>query len=95
MTLVIYTVVVLASQDAWHLFDYINLPIHETGHLLFIPLGETLTILGGALFLLIVPLTFAVSFARRGDHFGATVCAWWCSQNVFYVASYVADAQVM
>ncbi len=30
--------------------DLVNLPIHETGHLLFRPLGEFMMVAGGSLF---------------------------------------------
>ncbi len=53
----------------------INLPFHEAGHILFIPLGRFMTVLGGSLFQVIVPASLdrhlpdeAPRRLRRGGH---------------------------
>ncbi|HET9134089.1 MAG TPA: hypothetical protein VFN90_07285 [Gemmatimonadales bacterium] len=91
--LALYTVRILATADAWHLPDFINLPIHETGHLVFAWGGETLAILGGTLFQLLMPLAIAISFHRRHDALGTGTALWWVGQNHFNIARYVADAR--
>ena len=92
--LALATVYMMATSRAWHFLDNVNLPIHETGHLLFAWGGEVLTALGGTLFQLILPLLFAWSFHRRGDPVGTGAGVWWAGQNCLYVARYVADAPV-
>jgi len=92
--LALATLYMLATSGAWHFLDNINLPIHETGHLVFAWGGEVLTALGGTLFQLILPLLFAWSFHRRGDPAGTGACIWWAGQNCLYIARYVADAPV-
>src|SRR5258705_269533 len=37
----------------------VNLPFHEAGHYIFLPLGEFMTILGGSLMQVIVPIVCA------------------------------------
>lgn len=76
------------------LVDNINLPIHETGHLVFSPFGEMATVLGGTLFQLMVPLAFAISFLVRRDQHAASVMLWWAGQNCLYIGTYMADAVV-
>ena len=71
----------------------VNLAIHETGHIVFTPLGEFMHFLGGSLFQLLVPLAFLVYFLRRGDQHAATVALWWEATNLWYVAVYIDDAQ--
>ena len=73
--------------------DNIDLAIHETGHLVFGAFGETMTVLGGTLFQLIVPLTFAGYFLLKGDRYAATVPLWWAGQNLFNISRYIADAR--
>ena len=52
----------------------INLPFHEAGHILFLPLGEFMTVLGGSLFQVIVPASLTVIFlTKHRDVFGAAV----------------------
>lgn len=60
------------KPDQFHFLDALDLPIHETGHLVFAWGGEVITALGGTLFQLIVPLAFVVYFWRRGDRHAAT-----------------------
>jgi hypothetical protein len=93
--LLIYGLWCLAAWDRWHFPDFINLPIHETGHLVFAWGGEVITALGGTLFQLIVPLMFVIYFWRRGDRYSASVPLWWMGQNCLNIARYVADARAM
>ena len=73
----------------------INLPFHEAGHIVFIPLGEFMTILGGSLFQVIIPVVCAVAFARQGDWFGMSVCFWWAGENLVDLGPYIADARAL
>ncbi len=91
--LAIYTVWCLRRPDDFHWLDAVDLPIHETGHLVFAWGGEFLSTLGGTLFQLIIPLVFAGYFWRRGDRHAATIPLWWVGQNCWNIARYVADAR--
>jgi hypothetical protein len=91
--LALYTVRIVATADAWHFPDFINLPIHETGHLVFAWGGKTLAILGGTILQLLLPLVITISFHRRDDALGAGSACWWVGQNHFNIARYVADAR--
>ena len=92
--LALYAVVILRAEDSWSLLDNVNLPIHETGHLVFGMFGEQITALGGTLFQLIVPLTFASRFAMQRDWHSTSVLIWWAGQNCVNVGRYMADAVV-
>lgn len=91
--LFVYGISLLKSADDPGFLHNVDLPIHETGHLVFAPFGETMMLLGGSLFQVLVPLLFAGTFAWRRDRFGAAVCLWWVAQNCWDVAIYVADAR--
>jgi hypothetical protein len=68
-------------------------PIHEFGHILFRPFGEFMTLLGGALFQVLLPLIFGGIFlVRNRDPFAASVMLWWAAVAVMDVAPYVYDA---
>lgn len=72
----------------------IDTAIHEFGHVLFAPLGETMTILGGSVTQILFPLVFTAYFVRgRRDLHAATVCLWWSAMNVLSVSIYAADAR--
>lgn len=93
VVLALYTIRVLATWQAWHLPDFINLPVHETGHLVFGWGGDMLAALGGTLLQLIMPISFAVAFHRRADRRGTGLMIWWLGQSAINVARYVADAR--
>jgi len=95
VALAFYTVWVLRSPDQYHFLDALDLPIHETGHLVFAWGGDVLTALGGTLLQLIMPLAFLVYFWRRGDRHAASIALWWTGQNCWNIARYVADARAM
>jgi hypothetical protein len=88
-----WAVVRLRTPGAYGLLDSVDLPIHETGHLVFAPFGELLGFLGGTLLQLLFPLAFVVYFLRRGDRFAGWFVLGWVAQNLWNVAHYVADAR--
>jgi hypothetical protein len=88
-----YGVVLLRNPDAGWLLNSVDLAIHETGHLVFAPLGEVMGFAGGTLFQLILPVAFVVHFLRREDRYAAAVCLWWVGQNCWNISVYVADAR--
>jgi hypothetical protein len=68
-------------------------PIHEFGHILFRPLGEFMTLLGGSLFQVLLPLIFGgVFLVKNRDPFAAAVMLWWSAVAVMDVAPYIYDA---
>ena len=72
--------------------DNVDLPIHETGHLLFRPLGEFMMVAGGSLFQVIVPAVFAGYFIWQGSYYSASVVFFWTGQSILNVWVYAADA---
>ncbi len=95
IALAVYGVAMLAAPDSWSFMDNVNLPVHETGHLLFAPFGDTLAILGGTLLQLLFPLAFAAYFTLHRDEHAASVGVWWVGQSFVNVSTYMADAQAM
>ena len=72
---------------------HVILPFHEFGHLLFMPFGRFMTILGGSLFQVLMPLGLMAAFVlKQRDTFGASVMLWWAGQSLVDLSPYVADA---
>lgn len=72
----------------------VNLPIHETGHLIFMPFGQFMHFLGGTLAQLLMPLAIALTFMiKKQDAFGCAVCTWWFGQNFLDIAPHINDAR--
>lgn len=71
----------------------INLVFHEAGHVIFRLLGNFMSILGGSLLQLLVPVVFLFSFIRRKDTFAASIMLWWLAQSMMDLVAYINDAQ--
>jgi hypothetical protein len=75
--------------------DLVDLPIHETGHLIFRILGEFLGIAGGSLFQIILPAVFVGYFVSRLQNYSAAIVLFWVGQSILNVWVYASDAVVM
>lgn len=99
-----YARIAFALAAAWYVgrpvvqpFDYvilrdIILATHEAGHVLFMPFGEFLMVLGGSLFQVLVPCVFVAYFARQGDWYGAAIMIFWVAFALTDLALYIGDA---
>jgi hypothetical protein len=77
-------------------FSAITLAFHEMGHIVFIPLGRTMTIAGGSIMQLLVPLAAAIYLLKKqNDWFGLGVGLSWLSFATFELATYIGDAARM
>ena len=75
--LAIYGLSIARHADGGSLLDNIDLPVHETGHLVFSPFGDFMQFAGGTLFQLIMPAIFVGYFLRRKETHSASVALWW------------------
>jgi hypothetical protein len=98
----------LLALWSWFLFTYdyrigeigtsfmhnILLPIHEAGHVLFMPFGNFMNILGGSLFQLLLPFGTGIAFFWiNKDNFGAAIGMWWAGVSLLDLAPYIYDAR--
>lgn len=82
------------SPDAMDSFLHLpDLVFHEAGHLLFGMFGRFMSVLGGSLTQVLIPVIVAVAFVRQEQPFGAAIGAWWAGQNLVDLAPYIADAR--
>jgi hypothetical protein len=78
------------------ILHFVNLPFHEAGHIFFRLFGEFMTVLGGSIFQLIMPLLCAgVLLFKTRDPFGASVALWWFGENFIDMAPYINDARAL
>lgn len=84
----------LASGEIGQSFMHgILLVFHEAGHVIFIPLGEFMTILGGSLFQVVFPLGIGAAFLiTNRDCYAAALGVWWAGVSLIDVSPYVYDA---
>ncbi len=76
--------------------SFIHRPLlifHEAGHVLFMPFGNWLMVMGGTLGQLIMPaILCAVLLLKNRDPFGAVIGLWLFGVSVMDVAPYMYDA---
>lgn len=72
----------------------VDLVFHEAGHVIFRPFGWFMTVLGGSLMQLLVPLVVTAAFLfRESNAFGASIGLWWLAQSLMDLAPYINDAR--
>lgn len=84
------------SPDVMESFLHLpDLVFHEAGHVIFSPLGQFMSVLGGSLTQVLIPVLCAIAFIRQEQPFGAAICVWWAGQNLVDLAPYIADARAL
>ena len=83
----------LNDYEYWTIFAGITLGVHEAGHVVFAPFGELLTVAGGSIMQIAVPLIVAWLFLRQREYFGISVAFAWLSMSLSNLATYVGDAR--
>lgn len=82
-----------AADPVMMFLHNVNLIFHEAGHVLFIPFGRFLYILGGSLFQIMVPLGISVYFFVTHQRYASAIALWWVGQNFLDVSVYIRDAR--
>lgn len=85
----------LTARSGFLILDYVNLPVHEAGHLVFGLFGPGLGVWGGTLMQFIIPASFVVYFSLRGETTGAAFSVFWLGENGLYAGTYIADARAL
>ena len=83
----------LAEPEYWSIFMGLTLALHEVGHILFAPFGETMGVAGGSLAQLLAPLVAAMLLRRQRDWFGVAVAGCWLAFSLANLATYIGDAR--
>ncbi len=92
---VIFFIWALVDEDGFLALDYINLPFHELGHMLFGIFGHTFALWGGTIGQLLMPALLFLVFWRKKETLGIAFALFWFGENLLNISNYIADAQVM
>ena len=93
--LVVYGIFLATSPETYRFLDRVDLVFHEAGHWIFLAFGSTLTVLGGTLMQLLIPILLAGYFLLRRSFYSASVVLFWLGQSFFNVSVYARDARAM
>jgi len=84
------------DSESVHVFRGITFGAHEFGHMVFALSGnEWLTVAGGSLTQLLVPIGAAAIMRYYRDWFGVSACGLWLASSFGDLAPYIADARAM
>ncbi|HYV33562.1 MAG TPA: hypothetical protein VE973_01825 [Candidatus Limnocylindria bacterium] len=81
-----------ADPGQWHFIDTVNLLIHEAGHIIFMPFGQFLYVLGGSLTQVLFPALFVIYFIRENDFYSSALTLFWVGENLLNVSVYAGDS---
>jgi len=74
----------------------VTLVFHEAGHVLFMPFGQFMAVLGGSLFQLMVPAGLTLGFVYYYKNtFAGAVTLWWLGFSFMDLGPYIYDARDM
>ena len=83
----------LVKSDQTPIFVYLNIAVHETGHVLFRPFGELTMLVMGSGFEVLFPLAVGAFFLLRKRDLISTAVAWgWAASALASAAIYIGDA---
>jgi hypothetical protein len=83
----------LVKNDQTPIFVYLNIAVHEIGHLLFRPFGELTMLVMGSGFEVLFPVAVGAYFLVRRRDVIATAVAWgWSASALASAATYIGDA---
>jgi len=87
-----YFVYCAVTDGGWHFLDGVNLLIHEAGHIVFMPFGEFVSVAGGTILQILMPLAFVIYFFAKGMLYSGSLVMFWVGQSFINVSVYMKDA---
>jgi hypothetical protein len=83
----------LVEGDPTPVFVYLNLAVHEVGHVLFRPFGELTMLIMGSGFEVLFPLGVGAFFLLRRRELVSAAVSWsWAASALASAATYIGDA---
>jgi len=83
----------LYQFQTWWFIQNVNLIFHEAGHVLLLFMPHFITLIGGSIFEIGLPLAITFYFIKKHYFFSAACTSWWLTTACLSVAIYAADAQ--
>jgi hypothetical protein len=84
---------VATGTDLFTPLDFLNLGIHELGHILAMPMGEWVGVAGGSCAQVLAPIYGIWQFLRQRDYFASAFSLAWLGESLGNLSLYIADAR--
>jgi hypothetical protein len=82
----------LVRSDQTPVLVYLNIAVHEAGHVLFRPFGELVMLIMGSGFEVLFPFAVGLYYLIRRDLVATSICFGWAASALASAATYIADA---
>lgn len=66
--------------------------IHEAGHLIFMPFGQFIHVVGGSILQISMPIAFVIYFIRKEELYSGSLVMFWVGENLINMSVYMKDA---
>ena len=83
----------ILRNETWWFIQNINLVFHEAGHLIFSVLGDFMSLIGGGLLEILIPVIVTFHFVLQRHWFSAAFGSWCLSTAFLCDSIYASDAQ--
>lgn len=80
------------NPETGFVLDAANLMFHEAGHSIFFIFGDFMSVLGGTIFQIGIPVFVALYFIARGDYYSGSIISLWTGQSIVNASLYIRDA---
>lgn len=80
-------------QELFTPLDFLNLALHEMGHMICMPFGEWIGVAGGSLAQVVAPLYGIWQFLRQRDYFASAFGVAWLGESLGNLSVYIGDAR--
>ena len=91
----LYFVLVASDPSKWRFLFVLDSVVHEVGHFMLSPLGESASVAGGTILQLFLPALFAFFLLKAQFFYSASLLFFWFGENFFYISVYISDAAKM
>ena len=88
-----FAFLLISKKMVYSFLHNLNLPIHEAGHMIFMPFGDLLSAFGGTFTQIMFPAAFVIYFLIRKDFFASGILCVWVGDSMVGAADYISDAR--
>lgn len=92
LIVMVYFINSSVTYEKWHFLDDVNLLIHEAGHIIFMPFGKFVSITGGSILQILMPVVFLIYFIRKEMLYSGSLVMFGVGQSIINMSVYMKDA---
>lgn len=95
LVLAYFGYILIITKANFIFLDNLELLLHEAGHFIFSAFGDFLSILGGTIGQIVLPIIFIIYFFYYAQYYSGSIMLFWLGQDFINVSYYIKDARAM